>query len=352
MAAPAIEVKNLSKVFRVRDRAPGFWGGVRNVFAPRTKDVHAVDDLTFSIAEGERVAFVGMNGAGKSTTIKILSGILHPTSGEARVLGLVPWEDRKALGYRIGTVFGQRSQLWYHLPAADTFDLLARVYDVDETTYRERRRRLVDAFKIGDLLLQPVRQLSLGQRMRCEIAASLLHAPGLLFLDEPTIGLDVAAKGVVRDLVRERSREDGSTVLLASHDPGDMEHVCDRVLVIHRGRLLLDQPVTALRRSYLKRKVVTLVTSEPAVALDLPGVVVRESAPHRTVLEVDTSATPVEAVVAKALAATHLEDLSVEDPPMEEIVKAIYAAAEAADAAAPPPSPAAPCPSREADRLP
>ena len=330
MVEAAVEIQGLSKTYRVRERRPGFFGGLRHVFAPATRAVPAITDVSFRIEPGERVAFVGPNGAGKSTTLKILTGILHPTSGTARVLGLVPWKDRTALGFRIGTVFGQRSQLWWHLPASDTFELLAKVYEVEPRVHRDRHDRLVEAFKLADLLGKPVRQLSLGERMRCELVASLLHAPELLVLDEPTIGLDVTAKAVIRDLVRERSVEDGCTVLLASHDTGDMERVCDRVLVIHHGRLLLDRPVATLKRTYLQRKVVTLATVERDVLIDLRGVKVRERAPHRTVLEVDTAITPVEAVVSAALAATRLEDLSVEDPPMEEIVQAIYEAAAAA----------------------
>ncbi len=328
--AAAIEVRDLRKVFQVRERAPGVRGALRALFSAPTRDVPAVDGISFSIARGERVAFVGPNGAGKSTTLKILSGILHPTSGDVAVLGLVPWKQRSTLGYRIGTVFGQRTQLWYHLPAIDTFDLLAKVYEQDDATYRRRRDELVATFAIGPYLAKPVRNLSLGERMRCEIVASLLHAPDVLFLDEPTIGLDVTAKAVIRDLVRERSVHEGSTVLLTSHDTGDMERVCDRVIVIHRGRLLLDQPVSTLRRTFIRRKVVTLQTAEPEVTIDLPGVVVRSRAPHRTVLEVDVSVTPVESVVQAALRASKLHDLSVEDPPMEEIVQAIYASADVA----------------------
>jgi ABC-2 type transport system ATP-binding protein len=288
----------------------------------------AVDEISFRVQPGERVAFVGPNGAGKSTTIKILSGILHPTLGDVRVGGLVPWEERQKLGYRIGTVFGQRTQLWYHLPASDTFDLLARVYDVDPQVHSRRRERLVEAFGVGPLLSKPVRQLSLGERMRCEVVASLLHAPEILFLDEPTIGLDVTAKAVIRDLVREESERNGSTVLLTSHDTGDMERVCDRVIVIHHGRLLLDEPVQRLRREYIQRKLLTLHTAEERVALELPGVRVVRQSPHVTELEVDVTLTPVEAVVQAALRAGRLHDLTVEDPPMEEIIREIYADAE------------------------
>lgn len=324
---PALHVTGLSKTFRVRERRPGFVGALKGLFTRPARDVRAVEDVTFTIERGERVAFVGPNGAGKSTTIKMLTGILHPTSGTAEVLGFVPWAQRRALAYHIGTVFGQRSQLWWHLPPTDTFELLRVVYDQDRAVHAARRDRLVEAFRLGDLVDRPVKTLSLGERMRFEIVASLLHAPDVLLLDEPTIGLDVVAKSVIRDLVRERSEADGATVLLASHDTGDMEAVCDRVLVIHDGRLLLDRPVGELRRTYLRRKVVTLATVEPTIDLRLPGVTVRETTPHRTVLEVDTATTAVEAVIQAALAATRLEDLSVEDPPMEEIVKAIYASA-------------------------
>ncbi|MHC4932291.1 MAG: ABC transporter ATP-binding protein, partial [Planctomycetota bacterium] len=310
--ASSIEVESLRKVFKVRERAPGLAGAVRHLFRPGARDVVAVDNLSFSIEEGERVAFVGPNGAGKSTTIKMLTGILHPTAGEMLVLGHRPSRERKKLAFRIGTVFGQRTQLWYHLPAADTFDLLAKIYEQDEAVYRRRRSELVEAFAVGGLLSKPVRQLSLGERMRCEIVASLLHAPEVLFLDEPTIGLDVTAKATIRDLIHETSERDGSTVLLTSHDTGDMERVCERVLVIHHGRLLLDQPVSELRKSYIKRKVVTLLTAEREIELDLPGLERVEEAPHRHVYEVDVNITPVETVVQAAMRATRLRDLTVE----------------------------------------
>jgi ABC-2 type transport system ATP-binding protein len=323
----SIEVRGLRKVFLVREPARGVSGALRQLVRPRTRPVVAVDDLSFSIEAGERVAFVGPNGAGKSTTIKVLSGILQPTAGDVRVLGLDPCARRRELAFRIGTVFGQRTQLWYHLPAADTFALLRLVYEQDQETHRRRLAALVDAFALRPLLGKPVRQLSLGERMRCEIVASLLHAPSVLFLDEPTIGLDVTAKATIRDLVRDSSLRDGSTVLLTSHDTGDMERVCDRVIVIHEGRLLLDRPVQDLRRHYIRRKRVTLLTAEEAVAVDLPGVARVEAAPHRTVLDVDVARTPVEAVVQAAMKASRLNDLTVEDPPMEEIVQAIYASA-------------------------
>ena len=330
----AIELAHLRKVFRVRERARGFAASLRALIAPREREVVAVDDVSFAIAPGERVAFVGPNGAGKSTTLKVLSGILQPTAGLVRVLGLDPGRDRARLAFRIGTVFGQRSQLWSHLPAADTFDLLARIYELEPAEYRQRRSELVSSFAIADIIEKPVRQLSLGERMRCELVASLLHRPEILFLDEPTIGLDVVAKATIRDLVRERGRRDGCTVLLTSHDTGDMEGVCERVLVIHQGRLLLDRPIEALRKSFIPRKRVSVVTEEVELRIDLPGVRRLPSAAHRTELEVDLAVIGVDRVVAAIVAGARVLDLSVEDPPMEEIVTAIYAGAAPAAARA------------------
>jgi ABC-2 type transport system ATP-binding protein len=254
----------------------------------------------------------------------MLSGILHPSSGRVRVAGHVPWQERQRLAYRIGTVFGQRSQLWQHLPAADTFDLLAAIYDQDAGTYRKRRAVLVDAFDIGEHLHRPVRQLSLGQRMRCEIVASLLHAPEIVFLDEPTIGLDVSARATIRDLVREQAVRHGRTVLLTSHDTGDMERVCARVVVIHGGRILLDQSIDALRSGYIRRKLVTLRTAEADVDFAMPGVEVVRREPHRLELEVDVDMTPIESVIQAALRRGQLHDITVQDPPMDEVVRAIY----------------------------
>jgi ABC-2 type transport system ATP-binding protein len=325
----AVEVQGLHKSFRVKEREPGLQAAFRGLFHSKTRDVPAVEDLSFSISAGERVAFIGPNGAGKSTTIKILSGILHPDAGTVRVLGLVPWSDRQHLGYRIGTVFGQRSQLWYHLPAGDTFELLGRIYDQPADLHRRRQRELVEIFDIGRLLSKPVRQLSLGERMRCEVVASLLHAPEILFLDEPTIGLDVTAKAVIRDLIREQSVCEGRTLLFTSHDTGDMERVCDRVIVIHHGRLLLDRSTASLRSSYIARKRITVTTANERVDLVLPGVEVTARRPHATELDVDLERTSVEKVVGALLAQTSVEDLSIEDPPMEEIIQAIYAQAEA-----------------------
>jgi ABC-2 type transport system ATP-binding protein len=326
---PAVELNELSKSFMVRrTRSGGAAARLLDLVRPRTDSVLAVDRLSFSIAPGERVAFIGPNGAGKSTTLKLLAGILQADAGDVRVLGLAPARQRTQLAFQIGTVFGQRSQLWYQLPARDTFTLLAHVYEIDKREHRRRLDVLVSAFKIGALLDTPVRQLSLGERMRCEIVASLLHSPRLLFLDEPTIGLDVSAKAVIRDLLRDESAQERVTLLLTSHDTGDMESVCERVIVIHRGRLLWDGSLESLRRGYLKRKTVTLWTEAEQLDLVLPGVRVLSSSLHRTDLEIAFDATPLGSVVDAAARQTLIRDMAIEDPPLDAVIRALYTTAE------------------------
>jgi ABC-2 type transport system ATP-binding protein len=327
--APAIELSRLTKTFRVRrQHAAGMAARIAGFFAPQTDSVLAVDSISFRIEPGERVAFIGPNGAGKSTTLKMLAGIMRPDSGEARVLGLSPWHERRRLSFSVGTVFGQRSQLWYNLPARDTFDLFASVYDLPRAEHRRRLDALISAFSLEQLLDKPVRHLSLGERMRCEVAASLLHRPRILFLDEPTIGLDVSAKATMRELLQRVAEEDGATLLLTSHDTGDIERVCDRVIVIHHGRVLLDGPIDILRQNHLRTRRVTMVTAAERVEIALPGVRVLADAPHRCTLEVDTERTSLGALVDAALRQTSLRDLSIEEPPLDEMIRDLYATAE------------------------
>ena len=313
-----VEANQLTRSYRYRRRGAGLFGA-------KEHQVDAVAGIDFSVATGERVAIIGPNGAGKSTTLKMLSGILEPSSGTASVLGLVHWRQRRALAYRIGVVFGQRSQLWGELPAQDSFDLLRRVYDQDARTFAQRLGELSERFALADLLQQPVQRMSLGQRMRCEITASLLHGPELLFLDEPTIGLDVTAKAAIRDFIREHARDHGLTVLLTSHDTRDIELVCDRVIVVSEGRIVVDQPTAQLRQRFLGRKIVTFQSVGAPVALDLPGVTRRSSVAHSAVLEVDTRIVRVEQVIAAAMADGGIEDVTIEDPPLEEVIREIYA---------------------------
>jgi ABC-2 type transport system ATP-binding protein len=311
----SVEIDNLRKVFLLRSG----WGRARI-----QKEIVAVDQISLSVPAGQSVAFIGPNGAGKSTTIKMLTGILHPTSGGARVLGFTPWHERRKLVHHIGAVFGQRSQLWYHLPPRDTFELLARIYNLDRAAYQKRRDMLIERFGLESFLATPVRKLSLGQRMRAEVAASLLHAPKVLFLDEPTIGLDVIARQELRDLVLEWNRQEGLTVFLTSHDAGDVERVARRVIVINHGRVVLDDKVSALRRQYLGAKVLSVKFHEPPTPFSLPGVSTLKASEYALKLEVDTRVTPIERVMSEVLRAGPVADIAIEDPPLEEVIAHIY----------------------------
>ncbi|HEY3798960.1 MAG TPA: ATP-binding cassette domain-containing protein [Caulobacteraceae bacterium] len=323
---PAITVQELRKTYRFPKGRRGFLASLAGLVSPDYVELEAVGGVSFEIAAGERVAIIGPNGAGKSTTLKMLCGVLEPTAGAASVLGFTPWRQRQALAYEIGVVFGQRSQLWTELPVRDSFALLRQVYDQPQAAFAERLSSLVDRFGVGELMDQPVNRLSLGQRMRCEIVASLLHGPSLLFLDEPTIGLDVTAKAAIRDFIREQSLNEGQTVVLTSHDTRDIELVCERVIVIDAGRIVIDEPTGELRRRFIARKLVTLRSQAPTLDLDLPGVTRRPAEPHTTVLEIDTKATRVDGVIAAALALGGIEDVTIEDPPMEEVIHEIFAA--------------------------
>lgn len=321
----ALEVRSLRKTFHRRVRAPGLAGLVRSYLSPSVEAFEAVRGLDFDVAEGESLALIGPNGAGKSTTIKMLTGILLPTAGEARVLGLVPFRERARLAMNVATVFGQRSQLWHDLPAGESFDLLARIYELPRGEYRARRAALVERFELGPLLSTSVRKLSLGQRMRCEIAASLLHRPRVLFLDEPTIGLDVLAKQEIRALVREMNRDEGVTVLLTSHDASDIEQLCERIMVINHGRAVFNDRVSALRRRYLRHKVIEVRLSTAVPAPPPPeGVSLAQAGPLGLRLEVDTTRRSVAEVVSTLVASLPVVDITTEDPPLEEIIGAIY----------------------------
>lgn len=243
-----IEVSHLRKTFRVARRGAGFSQAVKALFHREYEEIRALDDVNFTIGDGEMVGYIGPNGAGKSSTIKVLSGILTPDSGSCLIDGRTPWKERTAHVRHIGVVFGQRTQLWWDVPVADSFDLLKEIYGIDEGTYRDNAGELTELLDLEQLLRTPARQLSLGQRMRCEIAASLLHSPRILFLDEPTIGLDAVSKLAVREFILRLNRERGTTVLLTTHDMQDIEALASRVLLIGRGKILLDGTVEDIRR--------------------------------------------------------------------------------------------------------
>ena len=255
-----IEVKQISKSFRVTKKKSGLKESIKSFFKREFIDVKAVENISFSIDEGEIVGYIGPNGAGKSTTIKILSGILIPDMGECKIAGMTPWKDRVKYVKEIGVVFGQRSQLWWDIPAEDTFDLLKDIYEIPEKEYQTTKEDLIERLNLRDIINIPVRQLSLGQRMRCEIAASLLHNPKILFLDEPTIGLDAISKQVVREFIKKLNNEKKTTVILTSHDMADITSLAKRVILIGKGQVLYDGSLKKLQNKYETEKFVSIKT--------------------------------------------------------------------------------------------
>ena len=317
-----IETRDLSKTYHTRVKAEGLKASFKSLIKPLYRDVEAVKDVSLQVDRGEIVAFIGPNGAGKSTFIKMLCCILYPTSGEISVLGMSPVKERRRLAMQIGTVFGQKSQLWLHLPALDSFTLLAAIYEISDDERRKRVGELSEMFELEEFLTTPVRKLSLGQRIRCEIAASLLHDPELLFLDEPTIGLDVVVKQAVRELILNRNRDRETTVFLTSHDPADVEQLAQRAVVIDHGRVVVDSSVERLKNEYIKEKVVEISFSTPQQLPELEGVgVERIEGGLKARLTVDTNI----GEVMKSLATLQdVVDITISHPPMEDIIATIF----------------------------
>src|SRR5690349_13850280 len=314
---PLIDVRALERTFDVRRRVEGRRRRVRD-------SVLAVHDLTFTVAAGEMVGYIGPNGAGKSTTIKMLTGILVPTGGQVRVAGLDPSRDRVELARRIGVVFGQRSTLWWDLPLRDSFDLLQKMYRIAPARYRDNLDRFVDLLDLGAQLDTPVRQLSLGQRMRGDITAALLHDPEVIYLDEPTIGLDVVSKGRLREFLRALNRERGTTLLLTTHDLQDIEALCDRVVVIDHGTTVYDGPLAGLHQQGGSTRTLVVDLVDEAPPIEVPGATVRRVEGPRQWLSfpADASAAPV---VAAVVAAHEVADLSVQEPDIEDVIRELYA---------------------------
>jgi ABC-2 type transport system ATP-binding protein len=333
-----IQVRGLSKHYRVHRRPPGLAAAFRSLFRRKYEVVRAVDGIDFSVGEGERVGFLGPNGAGKTTTLKILSGLLHPTAGEVDVAGFVPRRRETEFLKTITLVMGQKQQLLWDLPPAETFAMNRAIYDIPRARFEETLRELVDLLELGDLVDKPTRQLSLGERMRCELAAALLHRPRVLFLDEPTIGLDVSAQATVRGFVRAYNERFGATILLTSHYMEDVAQLCPRVIVIDRGRIIYDGDLRALAREIRpdKRIVVSLANGGAAAAdlARLAPVVAREEG--QATFQVP--AEEVSATVARILAALPVLDLTVSDPPLEEVLSELFRSSRKAGEAAAAPS--------------
>lgn len=322
-----IEVQHLSKTFYVRRRESGLKNAAAALFKKR-EPVPALQDISFSVADGEMVGYIGPNGAGKSTTIKVMTGVLTPDNGICQIDGRIPWKERKAHVAQIGVVFGQRSQLWWDLPVNDSFDLIRDIYRVPEDRYRKNVRELSEMLSLGEILRTPARQLSLGQRMRCEIAASLLHDPKVLFLDEPTIGLDAASKLAVREFIRSLNRTRGTTILLTTHDMQDIEALTRRIILIGKGRILLDGPLEDLKETLSPVRTVIASGREKAGALSLPegvGLLSRQGEGNvRLTLSADTRLSPVPALIESLSRQMELSDLSVEQASMDEVVLSLY----------------------------
>ena len=324
----AITVEGLSKTFRVRRKEKGMRGSVRAVFHPQTQEIRAVNGVSFTVEKGEMLAFIGPNGAGKSTTIKMLTGILYPDGGRVEVLGIDPTRGRKKLAYQIGTVFGQKEQLWTHLTPYDNFRFFGAIYDIPDGETEKRIGELTERFELQDFINTPVRNLSLGQRIRCEIVASLLHKPSILFLDEPTIGLDPVVKENIRSLIRQMNREYHTTVFLTSHDVGDIEKLCKRIIIVNDGQIVLDDSMEHLKYHYLNKKIVEAKMHEEAALPPIEGITVLKEKSGYIKLEVDTAVIRINDALRR-INADHVEDINISNIPLENIIRDIYAAGTA-----------------------
>lgn len=299
-----VEVKDLTKQF--------------------VKDKKAVDNISFDIEKGEILGFIGPNGAGKSTTIKMLSGILTPTYGNINILGLNPTKDRKKLAKSIGTVFGQKSQLWMHLPPINTFNLLGVIYDVKPKILKERIDKFIELFELAPIINNQVRKLSLGERIKCEIAASLIHNPQVLFLDEPTIGLDVVIKKVIRDLILKMNKEEQVTILLTSHDIQDIEKLCDRVIIINNGKIVFENTMKYLKYNYLGKKLISIKTENNFNIPQIEGVSILKQKDYSAKLEVDTKLNSIKDIIDTIVSTNNVLDITIDDIPLEEVIGQIY----------------------------
>ena len=318
-----ITVQNLCKTYKVAKRKAGMREACRSLFRREYEEIHALDHISFQIEDGETIGYIGPNGAGKSTSIKVLSGILTPDEGTCVVNGKIPWKDRISYVKDIGVVFGQRSQLWWDVPVIDSFELLRDIYKIETSAYRCNLEELTALLNLSDILRTPARQLSLGQRMRCEIAASLLHDPRILFLDEPTIGLDAVSKIAVRDFIKRRNQERGTTVILTTHDMQDIEALTKRILLIGKGQILLNGQLDELKKRYAAAQTLTVEYAGELPALP-DGVTLLESQPGRAVLRADGWRITASALIGRLSDAVNILDLSVTGATAEELVVGLY----------------------------
>ena len=318
-----IEVKNLSKSFKVKIKEKGFKGSLKSIIHPKYKIIKAVNDISFDVEEGEMIAFIGPNGAGKSTTIKMLTGILYKNEGNIKVLDLDPSKDRKKLAYKIGTVFGQKEQLWMHLTPFDNFKFFAAIYDIPEKEAEERIEELSKLFEMEGFINTPVRNLSLGQRIRSEIVASLIHEPKILFLDEPTIGLDPVVKENIRKLIKKMNKEYNTTIFLTSHDVLDIEKLCKRVIIVNNGKIVMDDTMNNLKYHYLNKKIIEVKSKEKIDFNNEDGITVLKEKETNLKLEIDTRKKNLSDVL-KMIDPDNIVDINISNTPLEQIISEIY----------------------------
>lgn len=319
-----IHVEGISKSFKIAKRQTGLRQAAKALFYREHTIVDALKDLSFSINQGEIVGYIGPNGAGKSTTIKIMSGILVPDTGNCTIMGYTPWKDRTQYVKNIGVVFGQRSQLWWDVPVIDSFELLKDIYKVPQQEYKTTINLLIETLELEAIMNSPVRQLSLGQRMRCEIAASLIHNPKILFLDEPTIGLDAVSKIAVRQFIKTINKEKGVTVILTTHDMNDIEALADRVILIGKGSLLYDGHLEELRARFGTQKTIIADYRKNTNPIKIAGAEVLSWSPERVVLSIDTELVKTSDVITHLSSQVELQDVAVETQPIEEIIVQLY----------------------------
>lgn len=319
----AIEVKNLTKTFKVKQKEKGIKGSIKSIFKPKYKVKRAVDNIDFTVEKGEIIAFIGPNGAGKSTTIKMLTGILYPTSGEIKIMGINPHQNRKELAYKIGTVFGQKEQLWIHLTPYDNFKFFGAIYDIPTPIIEKRINEYKSIFELDEFINTPVRGLSLGQRMICEIVASLIHEPSILFLDEPTIGLDPVIKEKIRVFIKRLNKEKKTTIFLTSHDVGDIEKLCKRVIIVNNGQIVLDDAMENLKYHYLNKKIVEAKMNTKVNIDDVEGITILKDKDYNLKLEVDLSKKKINDAI-KLLNPDNIIDINISNVPLETIISSIY----------------------------
>ena len=318
-----IEVKQISKTFRVAKKKSGLKEAFKSFIKREYLTVKAVEDISFSIEEGEIVGYIGPNGAGKSTTIKILSGILNPDSGECKIAGMTPWKDRVKYVKKIGVVFGQKSQLWWDIPAEDTFDLLRDIYDIPEEEYISTKNDLIEKLNLKDIINIPVRQLSLGQRMRCEIAASLLHNPKILFLDEPTIGLDAVSKQLVRDFIKKLNREKHTTIILTSHDMSDITTLAKRIILIGNGKVLYDGSLKKLKDKYETETSISIKTKD-SLSIRKKGIIKKSKSKEGYDFVINTKVLSISDLLTILSKKINIEDIEVETETIDHIIVKLY----------------------------